>query len=188
MKLFYSIAGWLVFSAVFMSFAEHVVHRYMMHRKGLPRFIYKLIAYWGAIYEEHALLHHGKYYKTFNDEPDPEGKHLNLKLNVLLGFLFSLPFAGIIYFFSAVGSIIFVAVVIFHHFAWNIIHTEMHVPKPRFFSRLAIYKFLARYHYMHHIYPGRNFNVVLPFADFLLGAVRRPSEKDRLGMEAIGLA
>ena len=66
-------------------------------------------------------------------------------------------------------------VVCLHHFIWNQIHMEMHKPEKRFFSHWSTYKFLARYHYLHHRYPNKNFNVVLPLADYVLGTHIRAS-------------
>jgi sterol desaturase/sphingolipid hydroxylase (fatty acid hydroxylase superfamily) len=59
---------------------------------------------------------------------------------------------------------------------------EMHKPEKRFFSHWSVYKFLARHHYLHHRYQNKNFNVVLPLADYVLGTSVRASRADLQGM------
>ena len=70
------------------------------------------------------------------------------------------------------------AAMTFHHWAWNTIHLEMHKPEHRLFSTWPIYKFLARYHCLHHRHLDRNFNVVFPLADYVLGTSVRANEGD----------
>jgi sterol desaturase/sphingolipid hydroxylase (fatty acid hydroxylase superfamily) len=54
----------------------------------------------------------------------------------------------------------------------------MHKPEERVFKNWSAYKFLAEYHWLHHRYPNKNFNVVLPFADYVLGTCARPKQAD----------
>jgi sterol desaturase/sphingolipid hydroxylase (fatty acid hydroxylase superfamily) len=51
----------------------------------------------------------------------------------------------------------------------------------------STYKFLARYHYLHHKYPHKNFNVVFPLADYVLGTHIRASTSDLEDMSRLGL-
>ncbi len=81
----------------------------------------------------------------------------------------------------------FIAVVTFHHWVWNKIHLEMHKPEQRKFSHWPVYKFLARYHWLHHKYPNKNFNVVFPLADYLLGTSVQASSSDIEQMKKLGL-
>jgi hypothetical protein len=83
--------------------------------------------------------------------------------------------------------VMFVAVMTFHHWAWNKIHLEMHKPEQRSFSAWPVYKFLARHHCLHHRYPNRNFNVVFPLADYVLGTHARANEDDLKFMQQAGL-
>jgi len=62
-----------------------------------------------------------------------------------------------------------------HHWLWNKIHLEMHKPELSIFSTRPIYKFLARHHWLHHRYRDKNFNVVFPFADYVLGQAFEPT-------------
>ena len=81
----------------------------------------------------------------------------------------------------------FVAVMVFHHWAWNKIHLEMHKPEQRVFSTWPIYRLLARYHCLHHKHVNRNFNVVFPLADYVLGTNVRANEGDLAYLERSGL-
>jgi len=54
----------------------------------------------------------------------------------------------------------------------------MHKPEQRFFSTWPIYKFLARYHWLHHRSPDKNFNVVFPLADYVLGTLAKANAVD----------
>jgi hemerythrin-like domain-containing protein len=85
------------------------------------------------------------------------------------------------------GAAAFVAVMIFHHWAWNKIHLEMHKPEQRVFSTWPVYKFLARYHCLHHRHLDKNFNVVFPLADYVLGTSVRANESDLKYMEQWGV-
>src|SRR6266851_4558164 len=99
----------------------------------------------------------------------------------------ALPFAALIALVSWQGAAVFVAVMIFHHWAWNKIHLEMHKPEQRVFSTWPVYKFLARHHCLHHRHLDRNFNVVFPLADYVLGTSARANEADLKYMKQWGL-
>jgi hypothetical protein len=175
--------AWFVVLAVLMSFIEHQIHRSLMHRKNilsgrLPAF--------KKVFEHHAILHHGHYHKIFNDEPVPHGQDRHLRLSMKEGFLEALPISVLITTISWHGAITFLIVVCLHHFIWSQIHMEMHKPEKRFFSNWSTYKFLARYHYLHHRYPNKNFNVVLPLADYVLGTNIRASKSDLEEMYRLG--
>jgi hypothetical protein len=139
------------------------------------------------IFEHHALLHHGHYHTIFHDEPVPHGQDRHLRLSMTEGFLEALPISALLTTISWQGAMTFMMVVCLHHFIWNQIHLEMHKPEKRFFSHWSAYKFLARYHYLHHRYPHKNFNVVLPLADYVLGTNIRASQADLEEMDRLGL-
>ncbi len=172
--------GWLVFSCILMSFIEHQVHAQLMHRRN---YFSDRSAKYKRVFEAHAIKHHGHYSKIFSDEPVPEGEDEEIRLTVQSAPMKSIPAAALIALFSWQGAIIFVCVITFHHWAWNKIHLEMHKPEQRGFSKWPIYKFLSRYHWLHHRYPNKNFNVVFPFADYVLRTVAKPTPDDLQLME-----
>ena len=176
--------GWLVFSCILMSFIEHQVHSRLMHRRN---FLSERSASFKRTFEAHAIVHHGHYSKIFTDEPVAPGADKEIRLTVRKAPIKAIPIAALIALVSWQGALIFVAVVTFHHWAWNKIHLEMHKPENRSFSHWPIYKFLARYHCLHHRYPDRNFNVVFPFADYILGTNVRADQSDLVFMQQLGL-
>jgi sterol desaturase/sphingolipid hydroxylase (fatty acid hydroxylase superfamily) len=52
----------------------------------------------------------------------------------------------------------------------------MHLPKGRHMERSGIFYRLNGHHLLHHRYMNKNFNVVLPLADLLLGTIRLRSK------------
>ncbi len=168
--------GWLAFSCILMSFIEHQVHARLMHRRN---FFSERSAKYKTVFEAHAIKHHGHYSKIFSDEPVPEGEDEEIRLTVQKAPIKSIPAAALIALVSWQGAAIFVAVITFHHWAWNKIHLEMHKPEDRGFSKWPIYKFLWDYHWLHHKYPNKNFNVVFPFADYVLGTSAKATDEDR---------
>ena len=178
------IGGWFIFSCILMSFVEHQVHRKLMHRKN---FFSARTASFKRMFEAHAVVHHQHYSKIFTDEPVPRGEDKEIRLTVRKAPIKALPIAALIALVSWEGALVFIAGMTFHHWAWNKIHLEMHKPEQRVFSTWPVYKFLARYHYLHHRYPNRNFNVVFPLADYVLGTNVRVTESDRTQMQQLGL-
>jgi len=164
-----------------MSFIEHQVHAQLMHRRN---YFSDRSPKYKRVFEAHAIKHHGHYSKIFSDEPVPEGEDEEIRLTVHKAPMKSIPAAALIALFSWQGAMIFVAVITFHHWAWNKIHLEMHKPEKRGFSNWPIYKFLAEYHWLHHRYPNKNFNVVFPFADYVLGTCAKPNAEDLRLMHA----
>lgn len=169
--LILQIVGWFIFSSVLMSFIEHQVHSQLMHRRSFAAF--------KRTFEAHAIVHHKKHYsKIFSDEPVAPGEDKEIRLTVQKAPIKAIPVAALIFLFSWQGAAVFVATVVFHHWAWNKIHLEMHKPEQRVFSSWPIYRFLARYHWLHHRYTDKNFNVVFPLADYVLGTSARVNEVD----------
>jgi hypothetical protein len=184
MMFILQIIGWFVFSAVLVSFIEHQVHSHLMHK---PNFLSRRTAAFKKTFEAHAIFHHQHYSKIFSDEPVPSGEDKEIRMTVYKAPIKTLPITLLIALVSWQGALCFVATVLFHHWVWNKIHLEMHKPEDRGFSHWPIYKFLARHHWLHHKYPYKNFNVVFPFADYVLGTNVRCTEADLQGMALAGL-
>jgi len=128
---FLQIGGWVIFSCILMSFFEHQVHRNLMHRKN---FLSAHTTSFKRVFEAHAIVHHGYYSKIFSDEPVPPGEDREIRLTVRKAPIKAIPFAALIALMSWQGAAVFVASMIFHHWAWNKIHLEMHKPEQRVFS------------------------------------------------------
>jgi hypothetical protein len=149
--------AWCVVLAVVMSALEHQVHRRLRHRNQM---LSDRLPAFKKVFARHALLHHGPYHTIFTAEPLPHGPDRPLRLSLKEGFLDALPISGLMTTISWLGAMTLLRVVCLPHFMWNQIHMEMHKPEPRFCSHWSTDKFLARYHYRHHRYPPKNFNVV----------------------------
>lgn len=173
--LLLEIASWFIFSCVLMSFIEHQVHRKLMHRRN---FLSAHRASFKRVFEAHTLVHHKHYAEIFSDAPVPPGEDKEIRLTVRKAPIKAMPFAAIIALVSWPGAAVFVAVMTFHHWAWNKIHLEMHKLEKRIFSSWPVYKFLARHHYLHHRHMDKNFNVVFPLADYVLGISVRANQAD----------
>jgi len=155
-----------------------------MHKQN---FLSRRFPSFNRTFEAHAIVHHKHYSQIFTDEPVPPGEDKEIRLTVRKAPIKALPFAALIALVSIPGAVVFIATVVFHHWAWNKIHLEMHKPEGKAFSQWPLYKFLARHHYLHHVYPNRNFNVVFPFADYVLGTNAHSNNTDRSRMQQLGL-
>lgn len=176
---------------VALSFAEHAIHRHVMHRKRFPAWVYRALPDLKAQFHNHAVMHHGTYYKRFDHEPSDEGKYFNLRIlvpdTVRILIAFSPILLALAMFVSTVSAVVILVMVIGHNLTWNAVHMQMHIPERKaWFRNTATYRFLARHHFMHHQRTGRNYNVVLPIADFILGSATKPRISDVREMLRLG--
>ena len=183
----FSLVGGLVFG----SFVEHAIHRNVMHSRPWYAWVLRIMPELQVLFHHHAVLHHGTYYKEFDYEPSAEGKHFNLRIlpadtrNILMAFLPVLLLIGM--FVSTVSMVTVLAVVVGHNLAWGVVHTQMHVPDPNcWFADTAYFRFIARHHFLHHQRVSRNYNVVLPLADFVLATTAKPRLRDVREMLRLG--
>lgn len=151
---------WLPACLVAMSFIEYALHRWVMHQR---------LGFNGFTLEQHARLHHGRYYKNFDADPDCSAKHVGLLLNPGYCLLMGLPLWGPLLLWSVPLGLAMAAVIMAHAAAWSSLHWEMHERGGAWFAGTAAFSFLSRYHRMHHRRPRVNFNVVLPLFDFVCG-------------------
>jgi hypothetical protein len=183
------VAGWVVASVVLLSFFEHFVHRAIMHRRGLAPTLYRRFAFLDGYWRAHAVLHHATYYRRFNFEPDPVGREIDMRLGLQTAARLYAGVAPAVLLFALaepLGAVLFSALALTQMYAWGLVHHEMHVPASRFLQRRAVYRFLARYHFLHHRYPACNLNVVNPLADIVLGTIARPKLCDVREMIRLG--
>lgn len=164
-QMILEILCWLLASYVFMSFAEYVAHRWVMHKR---------LRWLPGVFEAHTVMHHGRFYQNFEYDRDPAAKYINVDMdpgrNLLLGMPVWLPLLML----SAVGGATLVCVIFLHAIVWTAIHREMHEPAQRWFAWLWAYRFFRDYHLTHHEHPSANYNVVCPLADFVFRTYRRP--------------
>ena len=164
--IFWTAIG-VTLGGAFASFFEWTLHRFVMHRP-LGKF--------SNPYERHALIHHRifkadhTYHLVHEDD-----KHTipmawwNGPVLIALG---ALPFLIAACWWRkwglACGAGIASAV---YYAAYEYMHWCMHLPKKRVVERSGIFFRLNGHHLLHHRYMKKNFNVVLPLADLLLGTL-----------------
>ena len=158
-----SAAVWWVVS----SFFEWSLHRYVMHRP-LGSFTYP--------FKAHALIHHQifKADHTYHLINEPDWKTIPMAWwnGPVLTILASIPVIPVavwlhsweVYFGAAAGTFLYYSI-------YEYIHWCMHLPKTRLVEMTWAYRRLNGHHLLHHRYMHKNFNVVFPLADFLLGTL-----------------
>jgi len=163
------IVLWLILSYFMMSLIEYGLHRYPMHNL-------QWVTRWKvarATFERHAVLHHGRWFKTFDKEDDIAAKHVSLVLNPIENLLGLSPVLFLLYFLvSPVACYTFGAFVAAHALVWTVIHSEMHMPRGRWFAKTRLFQALRAYHKTHHEHPRTNFNIVCLGTDHLFGTYR----------------
>jgi len=155
-------------SVVYASFFEWTLHRYVMHR-----------IYFGFRYafEAHTLMHHGKLKadSTYHLRDGIDKKIIrmawwNAPVLVAIATLLIIPLCIWLnrWSIAAVVPIVFTM----YYGAYEHLHWCMHLPKNRRIEKPWIFRLLNGHHLLHHRYMGsKNFNVVFPLADLLLGTL-----------------
>lgn len=184
-----SVMGWLAFSYAFISFFEYQIHRHLMHRKRLPKWVYRACPYILDTFQAHAVEHHGIWYREFDYEPDDHGREHNLDIKIRHTIVMILALAPIfvpLIWFFPLGGTILLAVSVIHNRMWNMLHRQMHIPKKVIYRNWPMFRFLARHHFMHHQRSTKNYNVVFPMFDYLFGSVAKPRFRDIREMLRLG--
>ena len=163
----------LLIGVVQASFVEWAFHRYWLHRPWLPK----------DCFTTHTLIHHQlcKHDDTFHAVEEEQHEALTfawwggptlVALNMVPWVLaawgmvavgLQLPYAA---FLITVASTILVYYVGYEGF-----HFLMHKPTLPFIENSRPFLFLKRHHRIHHVHMDRNLNVLLPFADLVLGTL-----------------
>jgi len=163
---FWSAVGAVV-AVVFASFFEWALHRFVMHRP-LGPFTYP--------FRTHAMVHHQIFradhtYHLINDA-DKETIPMAWWNGPVLVLLCSIPFAAVSWWMGQWGLATGAAFTIAAYYGtYEYLHWCMHLPRKRAVERSGIFFRLNGHHILHHRYMHKNFNVVLPLADLLLGTL-----------------
>ncbi|MBX9690136.1 MAG: hypothetical protein K2X27_25720 [Candidatus Obscuribacterales bacterium] len=178
---------WLCLTYLILSLIEFVSHGVLMHQ---PTWLSRHFKYFQDTLDEHRSFHHAECFPGRKmDQGEGDCLKINIKLRPGLSIFGSCWIWGPLLYFSPLGACIFVLGFLAHNLAWNLVHVQMHTKLPkraRWFQRSRLCLFLARYHYMHHIYPRKNHNVVCPLIDWVMRTYQSPSEKDLEAMKALG--
>jgi hypothetical protein len=185
--------SWIAISYVVISFIEFVSHGVFMHK---PTWLSANSKFFKETLDEHRTFHHGHCFpgRHFDEADDHDCVTINIHLRVFFGQLASCWMWGPLFvaafllgFGSTAGKILilggftFMLLLMLHHITWNFIHVQMHKTREsrdQWFATSKLCLYLARYHYIHHVYPRSNFCVVCPLADWLMGTFRTANEKD----------
>ena len=153
------------------SLFEWVYHRYWLHRPWLPP----------QMFTAHTLVHHQlcKHEDTFHVVEEEQEEALTFQWwggPVLVSIILS-PWLLLAVFdrFSGIPWWPVVATIgvvgFLYYFAYEGFHYLMHKPSIPWIERTSVFRFMKHHHQLHHVYMGKNFNVVLPLADLLLGTL-----------------
>ncbi len=154
-------------AVVFASFFEWTLHRFVMH-KPLPFLMYPFRA--------HAQVHHQIFradesYHLIN-EKDKETIPMAWWNGPVLVLLSTLPFAAVSWAIGqwgvAAGALFTISA---YYATYEYLHWCMHLPRQRALERSGLFFRLNGHHILHHRYMHKNFNVVFPLADLLLGTL-----------------
>ena len=152
---------------VFASFFEWVLHRFVMHRPVGP-FTYP--------FRSHALVHHRIFradesYHLIN-EADKHTIPMAWWNGPVLVLLCTVPFAAVSWWLGHWGIAVGAGTACALYYAtYEYLHWCMHLPRKRAVERSGLFFRLNGHHLLHHRYMHKNFNVVLPLADLLLGTL-----------------
>jgi hypothetical protein len=159
------------------SFFEWTLHSTVMHKVVTVcgfKFTYA--------FDAHAKVHHGMFkfgadYHFINpDTQNPRKIPMAWWNGPVLIALCQVPFVIFCLFFGhwwlVLGSGIAATL---YYATYEYLHWCMHLPKNRRVERTGIFFRLNGHHILHHRYMHKNFNVVLPLADWCLGTLLRRS-------------
>lgn len=163
--MFFIIA--LFSSIVYVSLVEWSLHRFVMHRP-LLGFSYP--------FETHAQTHHHIFRADDSYHLKREADKHKIPMawwnGIVLVLATTLPSIPVGWFIGRWLVIAIVGIVCACYYgAYEYLHWCMHLPKKRIVERSGIFFRLNGHHLLHHRYMNRNFNVVLPLADLLLGTL-----------------
>lgn len=166
-EILFWVAAGVGAAIVFASFFEWTLHKYFMHRP-VGKFDYA--------FKAHAIIHH----QTFKADHtyhliEEKDKHTIpmawwngpvLVACCILPFVILCAFIG--HWWMLLGAGVTFAA---YYGVYEYMHWCMHLPKKRSIERSGIFFRLNGHHLLHHRYMHKNFNVVLPLADLLLGTL-----------------
>ncbi|MGH8005344.1 MAG: fatty acid hydroxylase [Limisphaerales bacterium] len=176
-------------TAVYASFFEWFLHRFLLHRP-LGSFDYP--------FRTHTLTHH-HIFNAFDGYHLQEEEHKDKVPFAWWNapFLIGLHVPALYFLQKAADFPVLwpgVAAMAAYYAAYEAFHWVMHVPTGRWIEKTAAFRFLDRHHRLHHLFQYKNFNVVLPLADIVLGTFigkredaykKRPQAKKQVLMDSM---
>jgi Fatty acid hydroxylase len=148
------------------SFVEWAVHRFVMHK------LNPIIPYgYKHVTSHHATFLADETYVAIREDMLEHGVAFTWREYVLFPILCTFLYAPIEILIGRPIMIGALAAVFAGLQAFNMLHYRFHVPQGSWIEKTIVFKFLNRHHLLHHENQARNFNVVVPLADFCLGTL-----------------
>lgn len=171
---FWEVLGHFLFFLSSCSFAEWGLHRHIMHRPF--RILFWILTY---PFKSHALVHHTLYKadETYHAQPGDNGEKIPMawwNSFVIIAIGCSL-LTWYFWFFGWKWLPLAILTMFAYYGVYERMHWCMHLPKARRLEQSWVFIKLNGHHLLHHRYMHKNFNVVLPLADFFLGTLLRRS-------------
>jgi Fatty acid hydroxylase superfamily len=173
----------LAFTYALVSLVEYFSHRYLQHTRVIAK-IFPRIALLEKIFIDHAKVHHHEAYDVFNDEPNLRLRMYNLVIKYRTTAAVMIVLGLPLYAVDHLTAIVFWAVAVGHNLVWTRVHIEMHVNEGHFIRKAPFFKYCEEYHFVHHLYPGKNFNGLFPLWDWICGTFTRTDKNDFAALEA----
>jgi len=176
---------WIVITVIttilYTSTMEWLLHRFVMHKPVKIRLLWKTYTFQYP-FQAHAVVHHGifkadsTYHLRINHDIDKKTIPMAWWNGPLLTVIGTVPFVILSMLLGLWINpwliIVTAGCTIFTYYCtYEYIHWCMHLPKKRRIEQLGVFYFLNGHHLLHHRNMGKNFNVVLPFADWLFGTL-----------------
>jgi hypothetical protein len=153
----------LVSAYVLLSFFEYAGHRWLLHKMLIAK---RSGSEWlRRMCFNHTALHHKKPYLHTRHEQDDDPLQL-LVSGAVVGLAISLP----IYFFidPLTVKLLMVLGPIYAVTMYKV-HKHMHLQADSNKAGGALFRWLDSRHRLHHLFPNRNLNVILPLFDWVFG-------------------
>jgi hypothetical protein len=162
------------------SLVEYPVHRYLMHDSKIARWARSERLKESS--KDH-LLHHFMWYRCFNDEPDPDGKLFNLHISGASFLVFFVIAVSLTAAIDPLTGILTMLAGVAYLFVFNAVHEEMHLARDRWYTKNWLFEYWELSHFLHHVNPSKNFNVLIPWVDPFFGTKMKPTSTDRETMK-----
>jgi hypothetical protein len=191
----------LILTYIFVSISEWIFHKYIMHELGIiGKFIKRTVNVDNGHITHHKKTFLNQKLDDTHDNEGLVFNYINLE-TFLLTFTYGL-FAIMLWKYTFIKKeisiylllVLIVTINVLYIWCWGSIHTSYHhvyiesnkkqsddsitmSPLPFFKPNQSnyLYKYLYKYHTLHHLNKGENkpnFNVIFPFADFILGTYK----------------
>lgn len=152
------------------SLDEYATHRWLMHRMSLARRLKS--KFLKRLCKNHMSLHHKRGYRHTDDSPDD-----SLADIMIAAACVGLPTAPIVWYFDPITVYVASVFAVVYSIVWWLVHLEMHRNRGWFYAKNSLFRYLERRHQQHHLYPDTQYNILLPFWDWVFRTHRVPETR-----------